>query len=180
VTNAAGGSEPLERLRRLAEAYRPGDTDLAWSRITPWRSLLAAALDQPHEDITAATVEAEQDNPSAALLGGWLSVRLGVPCQVTASHGPGITAVRLNTKAGEITVTRPDGRVATLARPGQPERQVALHRRSTAELLAEELRRLDPDEVYHEAITKFAKDRDASAKAAAKNTAKAKPKATES
>ena len=40
--------------------------------------------------------------------------------------------------------------MATLRRPGQPERRVALHRRDTAELLAEELRRLDPDEVYAE------------------------------
>jgi hypothetical protein len=32
--------------------------------------------------------------------------------------------------------------------PGQPDRHVALKRRETAELIAEELRRLDPDEVY--------------------------------
>jgi glucose-6-phosphate dehydrogenase assembly protein OpcA len=42
-----------------------------------------------------------------------------------------------------------------LRRPGEPERRVALHRRDTAELLAEELRRLDPDEVYAEAIEPF-------------------------
>ena len=64
--------------------------------------------------------------------------------------GPGITAVSFDTSDGEIAMTRPDGRVAMLRRPGQPERQVALHRRDTAELLAEELRRLDPDEVYGE------------------------------
>jgi hypothetical protein len=37
-------------------------------------------------------------------------------------------------------------------RPGQPERQVSLLRRETAEIIAEELRRLDPDEVYGEVI----------------------------
>ena len=52
-------------------------------------------------------------------------------------------------------MTRPDGRVAMLRRPGEPERKVALHRRDTAELLAEELRRLDPDEVYGETIAPF-------------------------
>ena len=41
------------------------------------------------------------------------------------------------------------------ARPGEPERRVALHRRDTAELLSEELRRLDPDEVYAETIAPF-------------------------
>ena len=163
MTDSADGSDPLGSLMRLAAGYRPGDTDFAWARITPWRSLLAAALDQPHDDITAVTIEAEADNPSAALLGGWLSVRLGVPAEVLTSHGPGITAVRMSIAGGEIAVTRPDGRVATLSRPGQPDRQVALHRRSTAELLAEELRRLDPDEVYHEAVQRFAKGLDASA-----------------
>jgi glucose-6-phosphate dehydrogenase assembly protein OpcA len=157
VTDSAGGPDPFGTLKRLAAGYQPGDTDFAWARVTPWRSLLAAALDQPHDDVTGAKIEAEGDNPSAALLGGWLSVRLGVPAEVAPSHGPGITAVRITTRSGEIAVTRPDGRVATLSRPGQPDRQVALHRRSTAELLAEELRRLDPDEVYHEAVERFAK-----------------------
>jgi glucose-6-phosphate dehydrogenase assembly protein OpcA len=32
---------------------------------------------------------------------------------------------------------------------------VALHRRDTAELLAEELRRLNPDDVYGETLTRF-------------------------
>ena len=71
------------------------------------------------------------------------------------SDGPGVTAVIFGTSDGEISLTRPDGRLAMLRRPGDPERRVALHRRDTAELLAEELRRLDPDEVYAEAIEPF-------------------------
>ena len=42
--------------------------------------------------------------------------------------------------------------MATLARPGQPDRHVALQRRDIAELLAEELRRLDPDDIYGESL----------------------------
>ena len=53
---------------------------------------------------------------------------------------------------GNIRITRYDGRTATLAWPGRTDRRVALHRRDTAELLAEELRRLDPDEVYAETL----------------------------
>ena len=49
-------------------------------------------------------------------------------------------------------IARPDGRVAHLSRPGQPERRVALHRRDTTELLEEELRRLDPDDVYADVL----------------------------
>lgn len=101
---------------------------------------------------------AEPDSPSAELLAAWLSIRLGVPVDRTVSEGPGITGVRLATSGGDIVIHRPDGRVATLCRPGQPDRQVSLMRRPMAELLAEELRRLDPDEVYQEAAARFAKD----------------------
>jgi glucose-6-phosphate dehydrogenase assembly protein OpcA len=182
VTDAANGADPLGALRRLAAGYQPGDTDFAWARLTPWRSLLAAALDQRVDDITSVRIEAAETNPSAALLGGWLSVRLGAPSEVVSSQGPGITAVRMATKDGEIAVTRPDGRVATLSRTGQPDRQVALHRRSTAELLAEELRRLDPDEVYHEAVQRFAKGLEAAGAETGKTptSGPAKPKGKKS
>jgi hypothetical protein len=47
---------------------------------------------------------------------------------------------------------RPDGSLATLSIQGQPDRAVALKRRETAELIAEELRRLDPDDTYASAL----------------------------
>ena len=31
----------------VSDGYTDGDTDLAWSRITYWRALLASAVDQP-------------------------------------------------------------------------------------------------------------------------------------
>jgi glucose-6-phosphate dehydrogenase assembly protein OpcA len=158
VTDAYAARDRLGTLARLGEVYRPGDTDFTWTRLTPWRTLLAASLDQPHGDVLSGVVEAEPDSPSAELLASWLSVRLGVPVGRVDSHGPGVTAVRLATAEGDLAVTRPDGRVASLSRPGQPDRQVALHRRPMPELLAEELRRLDPDDVYEEAVTRFAKD----------------------
>jgi len=40
-----------------------GDTDFAWTRATPWRTLLAATLDQAHPDITAGEVAAEEGKP---------------------------------------------------------------------------------------------------------------------
>ena len=152
ITDAAAVDEPREALAALAVAYQPGDTDLSWTRATPWRSLLAAVLDQPHGTIEAGTVRAELGNPSADLIAVWLASRLGIPITNEVSPGPGITEVSFATSEGEITVTRPDGRVAQLRRPDQPERRVALHRRDTPELLAEELRRLDPDEVYAESL----------------------------
>jgi glucose-6-phosphate dehydrogenase assembly protein OpcA len=152
VTDSAVAESPREVLASLAAGYQPGDTDFGWTRATPWRSLLAATLDQPHPYITAAEIAAEQDNPTADLIAAWLSLRLSVPVSRTVSDGPGITSAMFTTPEGEIKITRADGRTATLAWPGRIDRMVALHRRDTAELLAEELRRLDPDDVYAETL----------------------------
>ncbi|MEU1727416.1 glucose-6-phosphate dehydrogenase assembly protein OpcA [Actinomadura sp. ATCC 39365] len=140
-----------------AKGYAPGDTDLAWARLTPWRSLLAAAFDQPVGKVRKGMVEASPGHPSAPLLAAWLSERLGAPVKVGESAGPGLTAVRLQTGDGELSVMRSDARLATLSRPGQPDRNVALARRHTSELMAEELRRLDSDEVYEAAVKRFAR-----------------------
>jgi glucose-6-phosphate dehydrogenase assembly protein OpcA len=155
ITDAAGADSPRDCLGSLARGYQPGDTDLSWTRATPWRSLLAATLDQPHGTISGGTISAEEGNPTADLLTAWLSCALGVPFGNETSTGPGITEVRFGTSDGEIIITRPDGRVAHLRRPGDPERRVALHRRETPELLAEELRRLDPDDVYADALARL-------------------------
>jgi glucose-6-phosphate dehydrogenase assembly protein OpcA len=163
VTDAAASSVPAAALAELAAGYRPGDTDLSWTRATSWRSLLAATLDQPYGHISSGSVTAEEHNPSADLIAAWLANRLGVPFRRDNSGGPGITEVRFAASDGDITISRPDGRTATLSRPGQPDRHVSLHRRETAELLAEELRRLDPDEVYGESLARVAADMAAAA-----------------
>jgi len=152
ITDAAGADLPRDVLSTLASGYQPGDTDLAWTRATPWRSLLAAIMDQPLGELTGGTVGAEAGNPTADLIAAWLSIRLGIPVATEPTDGPGITEVSFATPEGDITISRPDGRVAHLSRPGQPERRVALHRRETTELLEEELRRLDPDDVYADVL----------------------------
>ncbi|MFE4594083.1 glucose-6-phosphate dehydrogenase assembly protein OpcA [Streptomyces laurentii] len=152
VTDTYAAEQPIQELTARADAYTPGDTDLSWSRITPWRSMLAAALDQVRCEVTAAAVEGEEFNPSVELLAMWLADRLQVPVRRAASAGPGLTSVRLQTDAGPIVLDRPDGSLATLSIQGQPDRAVALKRRETAELIAEELRRLDPDDTYASAL----------------------------
>jgi glucose-6-phosphate dehydrogenase assembly protein OpcA len=156
VTDAAASDSPSEMLLTLANAYQPGDTDLSWTRSTPWRSLLAATLDQPYPPLESGEVLAEPDNPTADLIAAWLGLRLGIEVQRGESAGPGITEVTFDTRDGKVSISRPDGRMATLAWPGRPERRVALHRRETADLIAEELRRLEPDEVYAETLRTFA------------------------
>lgn len=151
ITDAALEPDPIGALRARAARYAPGDTDLAWTRLTPWRSMLAAALDTPPPaEVVAAAVGAEIGNPSAELLVHWLACRLHVPVDRVATAGPGLTEARLSLAngIGDIALTRPDGVLATLSVPGRPDRSVALKRRDTSELIAEELRRLDPDDVY--------------------------------
>ncbi len=157
VTNAARSKgAPRTVLRKLAEAYAAGDTDLAWARITIWRGLIAAAMDQPpFEKVTAATVVAAPDSPSGDLLAGWLADRLKCPVSLARSRtGTGVISIRLERVSGTVDLVRPhDGNTAILAQPGQPDRTIALPHRGDAECLADELRRLDPDEVYHDALT---------------------------
>ncbi|NIK60003.1 glucose-6-phosphate dehydrogenase assembly protein OpcA [Kribbella shirazensis] len=148
VTDAAATRRASIDYTARAEGYAPGDTDFAWTRLTPWRALMAAALDQYPTKVTGAEVSAARGNPSADLMAAWLQSRLKVPVEQKNSRGPGVTAVRLFTPSGPIALTRPDGAVATFSVPGQPDRPVALKRRTTSELLSEELRRLDPDDVY--------------------------------
>ena len=148
VTDAASAPRPLVALKARARDYTPGDTDLSWTRLTPWRALLAAALDQYPAKIKSVAVEAERGNPSADLLAAWLHSRLNVEVIREISTGPGMTAARMTTASGDIAITRPDGLLASYAVPGQPERLVALKRRNLTELISEELRRMDADEVY--------------------------------
>ena len=148
ITDLYAVEHPIQVLETRVKSYAPGDTDLAWTRLTPWRSMLAAALDQARAKITSAAVESEADNPSAELLARWLEARLKVKVDRVVTAGPVVTAVRLGTAAGEIVIDRPEGPLATLTLPGQPPRTLALKVRSTSELIAEELRRLDADEMY--------------------------------
>ncbi|WP_350276603.1 glucose-6-phosphate dehydrogenase assembly protein OpcA [Kribbella sp. HUAS MG21] len=152
VTDAAATRRASVDYGARAEGYAPGDTDFAWTRLTPWRALMAAALDQYPTKVTGAEVSAARGNPSADLMSAWLQSRLKVPVEQKNSRGPGVTAVRLFTPSGPIALTRPDGAVATFSVPGQPDRPVALKRRTTSELLSEELRRLDPDDVYAQTL----------------------------
>jgi glucose-6-phosphate dehydrogenase assembly protein OpcA len=156
VTDAAASEAPRDMLLTLAKAYQPGDTDLSWTRSTSWRSLLAATLDQPYPELYSGEVLAEPGNPSADLIAAWLGLRLGIPVERGESDGPGITEASFETAAGRVALSRPDGRNATLSWPGRPERRVALHRRETPDLIAEELRRLEPDEVYAETLRALA------------------------
>ncbi|MFC4002293.1 glucose-6-phosphate dehydrogenase assembly protein OpcA [Prauserella oleivorans] len=159
ITDSAAEKNPIRALLTRSKSYADGDTDLAWTRLTNWRAQLVAALDlPPYEPVTGASVVGEADSPSSELLAGWLAEYLDVPVkrQKTTS-AQGIMSVTLDRPSGPIKIHRPDGRTGTLTQPGQPTRRVGLHRRDNRDCLIEELRRLDPDEIYEAALRGLSK-----------------------
>jgi glucose-6-phosphate dehydrogenase assembly protein OpcA len=154
ITDALSAKNPLRAFEQRRTNHVAGDTDLTWTRLTSWRALLATALDAPpHESITAVTVAGEVISPSTDLMAGWLAARLDVRVKRSpAESGPGLVSVQLDRPSGPVSLVRPDGKVGSLRQPGQPDRLVALARREVRDCLAEELRRLDPDEIYGAAL----------------------------
>lgn len=158
ITDAATKPFSKDRLANLGQCHEPGDTDLAWTRLTHWREQLAAVLDQPpFEEVTAVEIVGSGSSPSTGLLAAWLRLQLDVP--VDWHYAPkdewphGIQRVRLSRASGDILLERSNAVDATLTQPGQPSHDIVLPRRTLRECLAEELRRLDPDLLYGRVIT---------------------------
>ncbi|WP_022885085.1 glucose-6-phosphate dehydrogenase assembly protein OpcA [Glaciibacter superstes] len=158
ITDASAQPDPQAALHRLCSSYHPGDTDFAWTRLTLWRAQLAAVLDQPpYESVTAVQVAGAADSPSTTLLAAWLQLQLQVTVDYELTRGPlanGIRGVHLTRASGVISLERDVPDIATLAQPGQPTQDLTLKRRSLRDCLSDELRRLDPDELYGEVITR--------------------------
>jgi glucose-6-phosphate dehydrogenase assembly protein OpcA len=151
ITDAAQSSDPLATLRVRAEDYAPGDTDLTWTRTTPWRTLIAGAFDAYTTPVRAVTVRAPEKDASAALLGGWLQARLGVaPTHESDRSLSGIRFELTDDMVVELNA-QPDG-TALLRRSNLPDRVLPLSTRPLGDELAEELRRLDADQPYAAAL----------------------------
>ncbi len=150
IVDSDAEGHPTDALAKRAAGYSPGDTDLAWARITQWRSLLAATLDRsPFEPITGATVCGPERAASVDLAGGWLASRLGI--DVHRAVGPAM--VVLERASGSIVLEEVGPKTAELRITGHPPTRIALVARSVADCLAEELRRMDADGVYADALT---------------------------
>ncbi len=160
ITDSAMAPAPVAALERLAQEYTEGDTDLAWTRLTGWRIQLASIFDSMDPSaVTGVTVETPPELPSAVLLAGWLRMCLDVPVVLQrSSTGQGLNSVRLHLSDGsggdEIVLSRPEGDIASLHLPDGPVQRVPLPYRTLEDCLAEELRRLDADEVFGEVLTK--------------------------
>jgi glucose-6-phosphate dehydrogenase assembly protein OpcA len=163
ITDSSIAEDSLAALRTRAEDFAPGDTDLAWTRCTSWRATLASTLDavsgrrgEPVQ-VTGGRIEGDPANPSAQLLGGWLSSRCGTPIAIEAGGrvpgASGVDSVVLTLDQKEEVSIRADRKGgATISQPFRPDATVALPDRGLGDLLSEELRRLDNDEPYREAL----------------------------
>jgi glucose-6-phosphate dehydrogenase assembly protein OpcA len=153
ITDCKLAADPVAALRQRAVDYAPGDTDLTWTRITLWRTLVAGAFDTTEERVTGATIVAPESDPTAVLMKGWLQSRLGIdPVLQHTDRAPRMHSVQLECANGDcVTVTREEG-TALFSRTGQEDRYMPLPKRPVGDELAEELRRLDPDQIYGEAL----------------------------
>ena len=147
VTDAASAARPLAALKARARDYTPGDTDLSWTRLTrggpcwpphwtstrprssPWSSRLSAVIPPPTcSRLAAFPAEGRGDTQD----------------QQWSRDDRGAHDHRVRRYCDHSA-----GRPAGLLRRTRPaERLVALKRRNLTELISEELRRMDPDEVY--------------------------------
>ena len=164
ITDAAACEDPLATLKRLRRGYASGDSDLAWSRLTNWRGLVASVFEIPPATTPKAIrVVGHKDDPSVVLMASWLEHALDIEVEIAApgegeADGPGVLGVHLDREDGTISLARTPGKdgdedAIVMSLPGDEDGQhVTMPRRSLYELLAEELRRLDPDEVYGEVL----------------------------
>ncbi len=163
ITDSSIAEDPLAALRTRATDYAPGDTDLAWTRTTAWRAILASTLDSVSGRrgepvlVHGGRIEGDATNPSAQLLAGWLSSRCGCPISVEDGgrkpNSSGVDSVLLELDQDEKVQIQADRRGgAVISQPFRPDTTVALPDRVLGDLLSEELRRLDPDEPYSDAL----------------------------
>lgn len=156
ITDSACQSDPAGFLTELAKNYSPGDGDMAWTRITLWRSQLAALFEQ-HKSRTVESIEVlgSSKSPSATLLSNWLQLRLGATAKITTeiagSEIEGIAGVKLLFEDGFVEILR-TAEVATITQTGFPDSSVLLPKRSDQDCLIEDMRFLGEDEIYGEVL----------------------------
>lgn len=155
LTDASRTADPRHTFQKLRSAATPDDKDLSWTRLTVWRAMLASLLDQPpHLPITQAKVCGEPGSLSVWLLAAWLHAQLEVPvCIEWDASSTAVRGVVLTRDDGhELSLIRPHDDDAFVSVPGEAEQRVSIPLRTLEECISEELKSLNPDEVYVKVI----------------------------
>lgn len=154
ITDALRSADPQQSFANLVANRDERDVDLSWTRLTVWRGILTSMLDQaPQLPITGAKISGPQGFLPMDLLASWLQLKLQIPVERDYVEGaPAVTGVYLYREDGVISLERPDVDHATIRFPHQPHQPITLPIRELQECMNEELRRIDPDEVYGEVV----------------------------
>lgn len=154
ITDSMHSTNPEATMERLRNNLSTSDVDLSWTRVTIWRAMLASMLDQPpHLPILKAKVSGPKNFLPLDLLRAWLRLKLDAPVDMEFVEGAeAVTGVYLTREDGVVSLERPDNDQTMVSVPGQTPQPISLPVRSDEDCLSEELRRLEPDEVYAEVV----------------------------
>jgi glucose-6-phosphate dehydrogenase assembly protein OpcA len=147
------GIAAAESVRGLA----PSLTDLAWTRLAPWREAMAELGDSPgglNAFKRAHSLEVAGPANEAALLAGWLRSRLQLHMGLDhAANRRHLERVCVESRDVTLTVERVGrGSVGRAVGPDGLERAVMLPRREWSWLVGAELDRLGSDEAFEQAL----------------------------
>lgn len=159
ITDAAVQPDTHGFLAELARNYLPGDSDMAWARITLWRSQLSSLFGAREvEQVSGVKVYADPASPSAHLLARWLELSLSTSSEIVnefdGSGITGISGVQITLAEGQLSIMR-TGQVAAISQPDSPESSVLLPQRSDLDCLVEDMRFLGEDTVYAKVLASF-------------------------
>lgn len=141
--------------------------DLCWTRLRPWRQLLAGLFEVPaaRQFVRGVrSIEVEGPPWPCRLLGGWAASRLGLPASVVTGRAAGTPAVRLVAEhAGVVArfaAEQAEGKggaavvraTSTLTGRGVREDRLSLPEDPVAWALGEVLTRTGPDRTHGQAL----------------------------
>jgi glucose-6-phosphate dehydrogenase assembly protein OpcA len=165
VTDSTRFPGTLDALGALIAQDREVVTDLAWTKITGWREVVASIFDDPGQRDALSELEhvaidyVRGSDAQARLLGGWLVA--GTGCDAVVTTHPvdradmrvgSLTHVDVDCGGRRFTVDRPQEGVAVIDAPGRVTRHVALRVPPTPILIGEELEFLTSDHAFHAAL----------------------------
>lgn len=155
VFDSGSGDDPLQALQTVRHEYRPGDSDLAWARISALRGLVTSSLDWRGGTIKAARVGLDAV-ASALLLGNWIERMTGAKVEYADKGGDGtVLELSCTTADGEdyrLAFTEQEGRFFTVALDDEPPLRHVGPDVTPAQLLAAELAHLGEDAMYRDVL----------------------------
>lgn len=157
ITDAQMSDDAMGTFLKLRSQHTRVETDLSWTRLTVWRGLLAALIDEPpHTAIKSVTVRGSNNNLSVDLLGAWLAWALKVPVNFEIDENvSAVSGVFFHREDGISAIERPSDESSNvyITKPGAHKQTISVPHRTLSDCMTEELRRLDPDEIYNAVIT---------------------------